>query len=260
MKELAKKAKINWTRVVLVSAPGNWLGTDVSFDISPKEFLNFAKSDIASNNKKGLVNGLTNAKRSIDCEADLFVNAIGLCHSEPFPSNVTSFIKYSETSGAGNRNLRLVEALGVAPSSLINRYRTLRNKLEHFYKIPEETDVKDSIELAELFINAVDNAMRSIAFPLITYKDQTTEDPGITEICYEKGGYFIVSFFSNWLGSNETIGEVEVSIDDPLYMPLMKLCLSTGTEIGWEDAIKDFIILINPNIPREKIEPSLRYA
>lgn len=49
----------------------------VDFEVTPEEFLNFAKMDYKDNSKKGLVGAVTNAKRAIDCQIDWIINYLG---------------------------------------------------------------------------------------------------------------------------------------------------------------------------------------
>ncbi len=48
------------------------------YDISPEEFLDFAESAIASGTKEGIVNAVSNLKRALDCEMDMFFESINV--------------------------------------------------------------------------------------------------------------------------------------------------------------------------------------
>ena len=49
----------------------------------------------------------------------------------------------------------------IAPSFLGSKIRLLRNKLEHEYAIPKKKEIKEAVEIAELFINATENVLCS---------------------------------------------------------------------------------------------------
>ena len=53
-------------------------GSNISipiYDISSEEFLEFAENAIASETKEGMVNTISNLKRALDCEMDMFLKA-----------------------------------------------------------------------------------------------------------------------------------------------------------------------------------------
>ena len=48
------------------------------YDISAEEFLDFAENAIASETKEGIVNTISNLKRALDCEMDMFFESINV--------------------------------------------------------------------------------------------------------------------------------------------------------------------------------------
>ena len=53
-------------------------GSNISipiYDISSEEFLEFAENAISSETKEGMVNTISNLKRALDCEMDMFLKA-----------------------------------------------------------------------------------------------------------------------------------------------------------------------------------------
>ena len=56
-------------------------GSDINipvYDISSEEFLDFAENAIASETKEGIVNAVSNLKRALDCEMDMFFESINI--------------------------------------------------------------------------------------------------------------------------------------------------------------------------------------
>ena len=56
-------------------------GSDISvpvYDISAEEFLDFAENAISSETKEGIVNAVSNLKRALDCEMDMFFESINI--------------------------------------------------------------------------------------------------------------------------------------------------------------------------------------
>lgn len=261
MKEKIGSLNIDWINVVVLNSPGNWLSQDPIFEVTPKEFLRYAKTDLKLENKHGFINALTNAKRAMDCQADLFVESLGLKATKKFPESVNVFISKNCNHQDANKNFRLIEALGVAPSGVLSRYRTFRNKLEHFYQIPDIKLIEESIELAVLFISTLDNAMRSFSFSSIASKNKCDEGKGYIEMYYRKAGQLELTLYSCMKNLRESkIDTCILSPEDDLYMNLMKVNLLVGTEIGWDESIKEFILEVDPKIQQRNIKPEMAYA
>lgn len=145
--------KIDFSNLVIERLGGGALGTNS--ELTAKDFIRFAKTDIKEDSTKGLVNSLTNAKRAIDCQIDNALEEFGIdindCAAEFLIKQL----------GIDKKNLpyklKLVQALGLAPSGLTSKVRNLRNKLEHYYKIPKRNEVEEAIEIAELFILSMES-------------------------------------------------------------------------------------------------------
>lgn len=122
------------------------------FDLKPKDFIRYAKEDLKFNDKKGLVNSLTNSKRAIDCQIDTILSNYGITFDK-IPKASEELIKISNLDHSNlPHKLKLIQALKFSPSELTSRTRNLRNRLEHYYQIPSEKEIKESLEIAELFI------------------------------------------------------------------------------------------------------------
>lgn len=63
--EILKVSKINLTDITLRTVFGTSLQENI-FDISPKDFLRFAKEDLKEGDERGFINSITNSKRAID--------------------------------------------------------------------------------------------------------------------------------------------------------------------------------------------------
>ena len=125
LKESLKESKIDLTNLILIPSGGG--GSDNSdFEISPKDFLRFSKLDFHSNNRKGLINSLTNAKRAIDCQIDETFSVLGIDFQE-IPNQAESKIVelpvyYSEESGpelaliSNNSGLTIEEVINLHQS------------------------------------------------------------------------------------------------------------------------------------------------
>jgi len=133
------------------------INLDFEFPLSPDKYLKFAKSDCREGSEKGLINALSNAKRSIDCLVESVLNSLNI-NPNSISDNTNVFfgdVLSGTESKIAPKSLKLFCALGFAPSILISEVRTLRNKVEHDYVIPKKADVIKAIEVADLLLNNV---------------------------------------------------------------------------------------------------------
>ncbi|WP_282193149.1 hypothetical protein [Romboutsia ilealis] len=163
LKELKKVLDIKWNNCQVVLEDNCW-NKYVEFEIKPRDFLLYAKDGFKDKSNKGMINTLSNSKRAIDCQIDWILSYLGydyLNFKESKYSEIRSVISAFEldndTQKDSSIKLRFIQALGIAPIFLVSRIRNLRNKLEHEYILPNEIDIKESIEIAELFINSTEN-------------------------------------------------------------------------------------------------------
>ncbi len=153
-----KNLKIDWTNLLIIR--DDLLGDfSYSFENTPYDYLEYAKEDFSSLTTRGFINAITNAKRSIDCQIDSIIIALGY-ELKTFDENryVKEFINENyetqdEVNGVTNK-LKLIRILNIAPVFLISKIRYLRNYVEHEYLIPTKEDTRESIEVAELFLHS----------------------------------------------------------------------------------------------------------
>lgn len=122
-------------------------GSDVSipiYDISSEEFLDFAENAIASETKEGIVNAISNLKRALDCEMDMFFESINV--KRIFDKKNLKFEKKSQ----------FLADIGLFPIQTINKLNFMRNKLEHEYKTPEIYDLYAYYELVWSVVRILD--------------------------------------------------------------------------------------------------------
>ena len=85
--------------------------------------------------KEGLINAVSNLKRALDCEIDLFFESINIKHV---------FSKYNLKF---EKKTQFLSDIGLLPVRTINRLNTMRNKMEHEYKVPVIDDLRTYYEL-----------------------------------------------------------------------------------------------------------------
>lgn len=122
-------------------------GSDIilpTYDISSEEFLEFAESAIANGTKEGLINAVSNLKRALDCEMDMFFESINL--KRIFSKNNLKFEKKTQ----------FLASIGLFPIQSVNKLNLMRNKMEHEYKTPEISDLYTYYELVWSVVKIID--------------------------------------------------------------------------------------------------------
>jgi len=106
--------------------------------IDPYEYLNFAKSDISTNDIRGAINGLGNAKKAIHLIIKCFFEILGLekiYKKSDFPTKIN-----------------IIKSLEAFPTNIILSLNKKRNLIEHNYKSIHPKEVIDFIDVTEMFV------------------------------------------------------------------------------------------------------------
>ena len=255
--EVLKTLKLDFTSAIIEL--DNGLETDKPFELSPRDFLRFAKSDLKQNDLKGNINALTNAKRAIDCQIDSALTTFGIdCKNIPETSNeIIQFTEFTNEDLA--YKLKIIRALDFAPSGLISRTRTLRNKLEHNFQVPHRDEVKDAIELAEFFLLSLDSHLNLIENEFYITDQQNfskfRNHKKYVKVTFDDSNSEIRLDFS--LGST-VIHSTKLSQHQSLYYFLVKLINNLRDELDAEDAFKTLLKAIGHPIPSSNIKLKLK--
>lgn len=124
-------------------------GADVdlpNYEIHPREFLDFAKyelDDLKTN--RSIVNCLSNLKRAIDCQIDIFLHALNLLDI------------YKDRRLGIDKKLGFIEKCGIFSRRSLSRMNTVRNRLEHDYELPDIQDISIYYDLSESFLTVLEN-------------------------------------------------------------------------------------------------------
>lgn len=108
--------------------------------IKPEEYLEFAKLDIKNNNLHSAINALGNIKRAVDSQLDIILERFGLLKLSidkqwSFPQKVDT-----------------IKKLGIVSPDILKKINLRRIDVEHYHKKPNINDVKELLDVAELFI------------------------------------------------------------------------------------------------------------
>ena len=136
---MLNECKIKWNKFYILKDCTSY-NEYVKFGLSPEDFLKFAKQDLKNLDNKGLVEGLSNSKRAIDCQVDWIISYLGfdyLNFNEQHYPYIKSMINEFEAETYFDKNLsfklRFLQAMEITPIFLIAKIRKLRNELEHEY-------------------------------------------------------------------------------------------------------------------------------
>lgn len=252
--QLIKDTKIDLTKAFLVPSSGHGY-LESKFDIKPKDFLRFARQDIKQDDDRGFINGLTNAKRAIDCQVDEALDKCAIKHDN-FSDDINDFLDYFELDNDVPIKLKIIHALNLAPSLLISKTRTLRNQLEHIYKKPSKAKVKEAIDVADLFIRSIEGKFNSL-----------TNDFGLTDEknyvhnnhCDFKNGLFFsfdtdkLHFTINKIIDTKSASRTTFNVKDKGYYGILRLMLSIGDDPELEESLKATLKHIGHPMPSDKV-------
>ncbi len=183
LKEIFERANLPWSKLEIEVDSGTIL--QYQFPLMPRFFLSSAKEDLAGKDARGLVNALTNAKRAIDCQTEIFLGSIGYS-SKGLVKQLGDEVILSLQSYSHDPNQRLqfkvLESLGIVTSAIVEKVRRFRHGLEHEYRQPRYKDVRESIDIASLFVSACEGAMNAFLEDVHLCVGKTTHPLGNFEM------------------------------------------------------------------------------
>lgn len=126
---------------------GGWPQTP-SFELLPRDFLDFAEKDLdTSNSVHSLINATSNLKRAVDCQLDYLLCTL----------NLDTYYR-SQRLGV-DRKLGLLKRAGIFRSRSLTKLNMLRNRLEHHYESPKIEDVEVYYDLVAAFVSVVESVI-----------------------------------------------------------------------------------------------------
>jgi hypothetical protein len=114
----------------------------VPFDLTAKNFLDFAGDDLKNDSPRETINALSNIKRSIDCLFDSLLFAINFLEDSrrekwSFPEKMT-----------------FLGEIGLITPYILSKINSTRNLLEHEFKKPERKEIEIAYDVAILLYYA----------------------------------------------------------------------------------------------------------
>ena len=215
-----KLVDLNWNDVRVV--PDSQIFLDYEFDISPEQFLEFAKKDIENSGKHALVNALSNSKRAIDCQVDKILHCFGInAKRQNFPAK-----------------LELLQELGVVAPRIVGKVVQERNYLEHEYKCPKKGQVKDFIDITTLFLEASSATLHNFynSFIVGDKKNMFDDEERFKRCIFFNFDPDNKKFELSGYKNGASIGSIRIKSVDKEYLTIIKLAISIS--IGKEEAFR----------------------
>lgn len=187
---------------------------DFPFEIHAQHFLDIAEEDLSTNNLRGNINALTNAKRAIDCQVEAIIEVLSLKKARSFPVK-----------------LEKINEIGLVAPRVLKRLNKLRNSLEHDFLTPSRDEVEDFIDVASLFIELSNGLFRMYAWQFAVYDVQTYGDKNGFQVNLNRDDN---SMEVNMYKTNGKVTTYVVRPSEHEYIPLVKLAIKTD----WGDSIE----------------------
>lgn len=210
-KEFFKLIDLDWDNIIL-EQDGGLANLNHEFEITPEEFIKFAEKDIEENDKRGLINALSNSKRAIDCQIDKALYCFGI---DAKKWKLWNFPK----------KLEFIQDLGFLAPRIIGKVIKIRNLLEHEYKFPEKNEVEDAIDIAMLFLDVTNRSLQLFcdSFILGDAKNMYTDDHRFNHCIYFTFDYSLKKFELRGYKSDKRCETNIDPSDKEKYMVALKL-------------------------------------
>jgi len=185
---------------------------ETPFEISSKEFLNFADYDLTNESNHHLVNALSNIKRAIDCHLDSLLCGFGL------------FDYSKKKRWSFPRKVQKLNELGLISPRILDRINKKRNLLEHEYRNSIKEEVEDAFDIATLFIACTEKFLLNAIIYFEIYHD-VKKDRIQVELNYKKSE---ITFSETEVKNNDviTIMRKKIKFDSGEYIDYLKIFIS----------------------------------
>lgn len=256
--QFLKDTKIDFTKAIFEYSSGGALNYN-NFDITPKEFLRFAKEDLETGGTRGIINAITNSKRAIDCQIEevLIKLSVNTCNQKHLNKLIQSL--YSDVNT--HHNLKVIHSLNLAPTLLISKTRNIRNKLEHLYQCPLLEEAQEALDVAELFIKTVDGQMNTIIEEFII-TDEKNYKPEATWNAQNGIGFRIDYGLNNFhidilkILDSKIMDSIIINNQSEEFPYLLRLVLSQGDDFELTQSLKLLLETIKHPLPLKHINIS----
>ncbi|MEK7549577.1 MAG: hypothetical protein AAB519_01165 [Patescibacteria group bacterium] len=223
----------DWEKVIIFPDGAQEIGQD--YEINPKDFLEFANTDLQEGDDRGLINALSNSKRAIHCVTEKLLSAIDIKpRNNQFPSKMEIF-----------------EDLGIIAPRIIRKVNSVRNLLEHEYKLPSKEVVEDAVDIATLYVSVIEGVLETVWSDFYIIENEESKDLGLLE---EAVDFSFDKETKSWeayvfVSRENKKADFEIkgitSSDKELYRSIWRMCFAVDKELQEEKALEEFSKNIN---------------
>lgn len=197
---------------------------------SPVEFLSLAEDDFERGGLSALINATTNSKRAIVCQMDQLLTSFG----------------YQSLRWNVPKKLERLRAIGLLAPSLLRKIVDVRNVLEHEYKAPDLEFVKESLDIASLFVMSA-TAMFIPFDDVLEFSlpDSSVRDNSVARITVglgrePRGVFYTVYAYEPDEFYGRCVGQCEIPSGHLLFEAMVKLSASLMLRYKVDQAFEDF--------------------
>lgn len=183
--------------------------TEISFDVTPDEYLSFAERDLAIGDEHHLINALTHSKRALDSQVEVLLLGFGLR------------AKAKREHLGIPAKLELIKNIGIVAPRILNKFNRSRNLIEHEFAAPSKQEVEDFVDVVTLFLAATKIFITEFPKEAEFMDDMGDESTfGITVKVVDEG-----VLVEAWTKEPDMHRTFAVGINDPDYPRLVKAYL-----------------------------------
>jgi hypothetical protein len=231
--DLLLKLKIDRTRAITVPSGGERL--EFEFEIAPHQFVAQAAIDLQAGGQAALFNSITNSRRAILCEMDRVLGALGFVPNKMSTKSKTELLRF----------------LGLPTPNILRKVGQTRNELEHEYKLPPRDKVEDALDIAVLFVHALDRHLETFWADFyfgnedelikdhLKFRRQISfyYDPKEKRLTASASQSVAKSQKNPW--GRQGLGECVLAADDPVYKHCIRLALLEYIAVPERDAVNE---------------------
>lgn len=110
------------------------------FELTPMDYLDFARSERQIDSLSGRINCVSHIKRAVECELDTLLHILGIATvKRNFPTK-----------------MEFVRNAGMVTGRSLDALNRVRNRVEHEYQSPDLDDIDIYLDLAESFVMSIE--------------------------------------------------------------------------------------------------------
>lgn len=139
-----KKFIRDYIDVLEPSTKENPLNVKKQFQLTPREYLNFAESELRNSSDVSRINCVSHLKRALDCQLDTYFHTFNL------------YTLFTKRSIKVKTKLEFVGAIGFLNSQSLVRLNNIRNNMEHNYVVPDISDIEVYFDLITALVQLLE--------------------------------------------------------------------------------------------------------